>query len=224
MGGQQTGAPAPAPAPPAPAPAPAPPAPQQTAATGISQEEMNRIAAREKSQGQAEKEREIAEKFGVSVEEAERIVKDHRESQDKLKSEAERDREAAAREKAEAERAKTDGTAKEHLLNVKLALVDHGVKDATKLDKIAKLVDVENGADGDKIKAAIEALSKDMPELFGQPDPNAPRPPAPPAPPSDPNARPPAPRQGDDDYEKAKERGRQSGGSRGSWELPGIIK
>lgn len=199
---------------PAAPPAPAPPAPpvEQTPPPEkmLSQSEVNRIAAREKDEGKAAALKEVQESLGVDLDTAKQILKEHNERTESQKTEAEKARAAADKEKEQAAAERAAATAELHQARVDRAFLAAGVSDEAKIAKFGKLLDVAEGATPDDIKAAVEHLKTDMPELFSS---TVTPPKAPPAPSSDPKGGPPAPKVNEDAYERglrlARERGNQ---------------
>lgn len=139
----------------------------------FTQEELDRIVQREKIQARdAEKraqEAMLADKLGVSVEEAAKLIKAEQDRQNAEKSEAQRAREAADQEKAAAAREREAAKAEAHSTKVLRALLKAGVN-ADKADKVARLVDVEVGADQEAIDAAVSATVDEFPEVVGTAD------------------------------------------------------
>lgn len=185
------------------------PATEQT----ITQSEMQRIAAREKDQGKRAALEEAAKVLGVTnLDEAKVILDEHRKAQDQQKTEAQRAREAADAEKAEAEKAKGGAALERHTAAVERQLIralPAGLDDAAldkRVTKIAKLIEVEVGADADTIKSAIAELKKDMPEVFGAPTGKGGG-----APNSDPAGSPPKPRQDSDAFARGAARAKGTG-------------
>lgn len=196
----------------------------QAPPTGIPQDEVNRIAAREKDQGRRAAEAAIAEKLGVTVEEAAQIVKAAREAADADKSEADKAKGAAATEKAKREQAERELAQERHDRKVELELIDAGVP-AKAAAKLVKLVDSEPGSDDAAVKAAVETLKTEMPQVFeaksaeeeegGETKP--------PKPSSDPKGTPPKPTAGEDAMSRGAERAKGFG-ARASYDLPGLTK
>jgi len=131
----------------------------------FTQADLNRIAAREKDEGKRAAMAEVASKLGCTVEEAIELVKTARAKEDAEKSEAQKAKEAADRAAADAEKAKAEAAREKHLARVERALIKAGV-DEKKLDKVARMLDAEVGAEMDAIEAATKDLKKDFPELF----------------------------------------------------------
>jgi len=132
----------------------------------FSQEDVNRIATREKEQGKQAASRELAEQLGVSVEEAKQIIQRAKEADDAQKTEAQRAREAADREKEEAALEKRAATTERHEAAVERRLVMAGVTDEKKLARVMRMVTVEPGASSDEIQTDVDQLKTDFPELF----------------------------------------------------------
>lgn len=191
-----------------------PPAP---APKTFTQEEVSAMLTREKDQGKRAAEEAIAKQLGVSIEDAKKLIADAKKREDAEKSEAQKAREAADAEKAEAERNKSEAARERHATRVERALLRALPKDLDddKLDarvsKLTRLIDVEVGADDAAIKAAVEELRKEWPELFptngsGNGGKNPP-------PPGDPKGKPPTPKVGNDAYNKGLERAKARTGT-----------
>lgn len=191
---------------------PAPPKPTEDPATppakAYSQEELNRIAAAEKEQGKRAAERDLADKLGVSLDEAADIIKQHREREEQNKTELDKAQSAAEREKAQREAVERERDLAKHDARLLEALVTAEVP-AKKLGHVKKLVEVAPGASDEELAQAIAKVKEDVPELFaeqeagdGKPAPKG----TPPAPGSDPKGTPPAPKPGDDAMKRGMER------------------
>lgn len=178
----------PSPPPPAP-PAPAPPEPGKS----FTQDDITRIATREKAEGRQAGINEILKELGVTdLEEGKTLLKRIRDAEDAQKTQAQKDAEAALTAKAEADKARKEAALERLMAKTERALLKAGVPD-TKLEKVAKLVSLDSKADDAAIAQAVEDVKKDFPELFtgaAPPDPgkNPPKPSDPGGPP-----RPPAP-------------------------------
>jgi hypothetical protein len=171
------GDPNPVPAP----PKPAPPAPGPT----FTQEDLDRIAAKEKAQGQRAGARQALEEFAAehgftNVDDAKTFIATARKAQEDALSEQEKrekelsDREARAEARERAAEARERAAARREVLS---GLGATGVD----LEDAAALLRVADDADSSQISEAAEKLKERRPELFGvakQADPAA----APPAP------------------------------------------
>lgn len=170
--------PAPTDAPPAPAgvaptpPAPAPPEPDKT----FTQDDLTRIATREKEAGKRAAETELAESLGVSLDEAKKIVADAKAAGEAAKTEAQKDRDAAAKEKQDAEAEKAAAKSEVHSARLERAFAKEGIDlDGTKDEEKAKaarllrMVTVEPGASYEDVLADVQQIKKDFPALFGAP-------------------------------------------------------
>ena len=131
----------------------------------FTQAELNRIAAREKEEGKRAAARELAEQLGCTVDEAKELIARARAQDDSQKTEAQKAREAADKEKADAEKERAEAAKEKHTARIERCLLKAGVPD-TKLDKVARMLDVEVGAEIDKIDEAAKELKKEFPELF----------------------------------------------------------
>lgn len=193
--------------PPTPAPAPTPP----PAAQGLSQEEVSRIAAREKEEGRKAALAQVAADLGVDLETAKTVIAEAKKRSDSEKSEAQREREAASAEKQAAEREKAEAAKERHEARLDRAFVAAGLTDETKISRYSKLLDVAVGASPEDIKKAVDALKKDEPTLFGGATPPAPGN-RPPAPGGDPQGNPPPPKQNEDAFQRGIERAKKVSG------------
>lgn len=181
----------PDPVPPAPVPPPpsAPPGPAKT----FTQEEVNGMMAREKAEGRSAAERDIAERFGCTLEEAKEVLDGVRAATDLQKSEAQREIDKAKKDQEDAAKRDAAAQAREREANIVISLVAHGVTIEREDDgslkgraaRIAKLLDAPADADAGAIATAVAKLKEDEPALFtaatptptGGPTPSLPRPP-----------------------------------------------
>lgn len=134
------------------------------------QAELTAMLAREKAQGRSAAANEFQSKLGgKSVDELIRIATEAQQRDLQNMTEAERAKTEAANTKAEADRLLAEAKATAHATQVQLALVEAKAKLPA---KVAAMVTVEAGADAAAIKAAVEALKAELPELFaGEGDP-----------------------------------------------------
>lgn len=173
----------------------------------LTQSEVDRIVQDRVGQTKRQTEEAIAKQLGVSVDEAKRIIQEHAKASDKDKSEAQLAREKADREAVEAETAKGEAAQERHNAAIERALIKVLPKDLddaqldAKVARLARLLDVEIGADADKIKQAVEALKKEEPLMFGVPDSNGTK-----VPDSDPAGKPPVKKGSDDAFSRGAER------------------
>lgn len=183
-----------------------PPAGEKT----LTQTEVNAIAAREKAQGKAAAERELADALGVPLEEAKAIIKRSKEESDAKKSEADKDREAAAREKQEAETEKAAAKKETHQARLERAFDKVGVdlsddKEKAKNERLLRMVTAEVGASYEDVLAEVKQIQKDFPGLFGESTGGA-ETTTRKAPNGDPKGTPPKPSGGEDKYEAGRKR------------------
>lgn len=130
------------------------------------QDEMNRIAAKEKKEGRKAAEKSLLESLGVQdADEAKAVLEQFRTQQEEAKSEIQREKEAAQRATQLAETTTREAAHERHTNRVERFLIRANVP-VERVDRVARLVDVEVGADDDAIDAAIESVQKDFPELF----------------------------------------------------------
>lgn len=178
----------PTPTPPATPPAaPTPPAPTPPASPTDAQLAAERAAA---TQAQTEA---IATQLGVPVEEAVKIVAQHRAAEEASKSETQRAQEAAAAAQAEAERVRNEAVVALRDVHKRAALVSAGIVDATQQNDLMLLVQIPEGtADADLPTVAlakVEELRQRYPAMFGSATPGRTPPPSttpgvPPTPPA----------------------------------------
>lgn len=193
-------------------PAPASTAPAAPPAGYLSQDEVNRIAAREKDEGKRAAERAMAESLGVTVEEAKQIIADARARDDAEKTEAQKAQARAEAAEKKATALVEEATRKGHEAAVRLALLEGGVL-RERLDSAARLVDAEPGASEQDFAKAITAARTAAPEFFvaqsegnEPPKPGDPPKPATPPTPSDPPGTPPKPSTGEGAFERGAKR------------------
>lgn len=195
--------------PPDPAGGGAPSAGDPPAPTGVPQDRVDQIVKDRVEATKRQTMEAVAKDLGVSVEEAKKIIADATAKSESEKSEAQKAREAADKEKGDAETEKAaaakerlDTKVERHLIRALPA----GLKDEevdAKVARLTRLIDVEPGADDDAIKKAVDALKKDVPELFGGGSNGLP--------PSDPPGTPPKDRPNSDAFKRGEERAKQYG-------------
>lgn len=156
-----------APTPPAPPAAPAP------AAGTFTQEQVNEFTAAEKEQGRRAALKDVQDKLGVPLEEAEKMLKDFKKAQDDAMTEVEKREKTAAEREAAAEARAQASVDRERKATAQLALITAGVRQ----DRLEHAVDslapkLEPEEDGtfseDKAKKAAEKFKSTVPELFGE--------------------------------------------------------
>ena len=157
---------------------PAPPAPRT-----FTQDEVTAMMTREKADGRSAATREIADKLGMSIDDATALLAAAKAADDANKTQAQRDAADAATAKADAEKIKAEAAADRHAARVERLL---GTAGAANVAVAARAIDVTVGADESTVTAAIEKLKTDAPGLFGA------APAAPHTDPSKPPATPPA--------------------------------
>ncbi|NUQ95881.1 MAG: hypothetical protein HOY79_04730 [Streptomyces sp.] len=170
------GAPAPAAEPPKPGPPPTP-------AGTFTQEDLDRIAAREKAQGKRSAAKEFAEKHGFnSIEDAEQFIAAARQAEDAKKTEAQKRQEELDRREQELAAREAAAVARERNANRRAVLVGLGATGDDLEDAVA-LLRVDDDADEQTVADAAAKLKERRPELFGQaapaPQPAGQMPPAP---------------------------------------------
>lgn len=135
----------------------------------FTQADMNATAARVEAATKAKAEQDIATALGVTVDEAKTIIAERRASDDAKKTQAERDAAAAETAKNDAERIKTEAARDRHDARVERILGQAGLDTGNETLRLAGLaaVKLDVGADEAAVKAAVEQVKKDAPQLFG---------------------------------------------------------
>lgn len=159
-GGDPVDPPAPAPAPPAPAVPPAP-----SADGTFTQEQVNALVAKERRETEAAATRKLTETLGMDPAEAAAAIAKAKEAELAAMGEADRKLAEAAERESKAEAREAAAAAREHESTVRDLLVESGVP-ASKAKTAVRLLDVKAGDDDATIKAAIEAVKVDWPEMF----------------------------------------------------------
>lgn len=132
----------------------------------LSQEEVNRVVAQRVAEAQRIERKRILERAGVPTLEAlEGTLKAQRDAEEAAKSDLDRAL-SSARQEMEAAAAERQQLARDrHDLIVERTLAASGA--SGELAKIARLVEVEVGADPAAVTAAVEAAKAAFPSLFG---------------------------------------------------------
>lgn len=134
----------------------------------FTQEQVNSIATREKDQGRRAAANEFTEKvkelFGdVSLDDVAAQFQAAREAEDAAKTEIEKERDRAIAERDAALTQAQTAATQAHEARVEAALTAAGATDP----QIARLLDVEPGADNEALTAAVDAVKQKFPTLFG---------------------------------------------------------
>jgi hypothetical protein len=132
----------------------------------FTQDDLNRIATKEKADGRKSGRQELLRDLGVESEDDIKSLLEAKRKEDDEKLE-ETEREKRARERAESERdqAKAEAAQAKQTARVEKAMLAAGVPLGV-VDRATKMVDLEADADDDAIKAAVEQLKGDLPQLF----------------------------------------------------------
>jgi hypothetical protein len=155
--------PQPAPTPPPPSAPPPPPSPPEPRT--FTQDDLNAIIAREKEQERRQVVREVSDRLGCTVEEAEQHLKDARNAELERMSEADRKvAEAELREKAAADR-EAAAVVRERRLRIREALVQADVR-PERADMACSGVTVSDDADDEAVRAAVAEYKQQVPEFF----------------------------------------------------------
>lgn len=144
----------------------------------------------------------------MSLEEAKAYIADRKKKDDEAKDEITKQREEAETAKAEATKIADEAKSEKLTTQIERALLRAGVevtddeKGEERLNRLTRLITVEPDADAKAIKAAVDALKKDEPALFGKAGKTT-------APPSDPDGKPTRSVQGQDAFDRGKQRAEQ---------------
>jgi hypothetical protein len=174
----------------------------------FTQDDLNRIATREKAEGRKAALAEVAEQLGVSVDDAKALLAKAKADEDKTKSEADKEREKAAKEREDAARDREAAKGEVHQARLERAFAREGLDltdDGAKAGRVLRMVTVEAGATYDEVLADVQTIKKDFPGLFGEDaggDGKGKRK----APGSDPKGAPPKPTGGEDKFSAGGER------------------
>lgn len=142
--------------------------PQEPDGSTFTQDDVTRIAAREKDQGKRSGQREILDMLGVeSVDDVKSFMDKQREAEEARMTEADKAKKAAERDKAEAEAIRAEALAERYNARVERELLKAGVAEGS-IAKVSRLVEVDDpaNADSEVITAAVADLRKEMPQLF----------------------------------------------------------
>lgn len=170
-----------------PPPITTPPPPNTNPAAGLSQEDVNRIAAREKEEGKRAGQREMLSALGVTtVEEANEALKRLKDIDDKNKDDL-----TKAADKATAAETAAATATREHKSLTKTTRVRDEVlramlgENAKVLDAalmVTRMIEIDDDADDKTVAAAVKAVQDTMPQVFqfsGQPSTTTRQPPTP---------------------------------------------
>lgn len=133
----------------------------------FTQRQVNAVATREKREGKKAGRRELLEELGFeSVDELRESIQKQKEGKAKDDDELSKERKKLEKEKSDAEKLRSEAAKDRHDARVERRLLSAGVP-LKKLEKVARLVDVEIGVEADEIDDAIDSIKEDFPELFG---------------------------------------------------------
>lgn len=202
--------------PPAP-PAPEPPKPGPPATTSFSQEDLERIAAKEKAQGERAGARKALEDFAKehgfsNVDDAKAFIAAARTAEEAKKTEEQKRQEELDRREQELAAREATAVQRERAANRRAVLVGLGAT-GDDLDDAAALLRVADDADDQAVQDAAAALKGRRPELFGTKSATPPATQLPPAPGGAPAGGPPARQNGGS--AKPGDRGREMARLRG---------
>jgi len=142
----------------------------------FTQEDLTRIAAREKDQGKRSGQREILDLLGIdSVEGVQEYVKKQEDAESARMSEADKAKAAADKDRAEAEDIRAEAVNERYNARVERELLKAGVADGA-ITKVSRLIDAEVASNAEEIATAVADLKAEMPQLFSPGDAGTPKP------------------------------------------------
>jgi uncharacterized protein (DUF4415 family) len=154
------------------------PIPTEPPPAALTQEQVDRVVGRTRTETRQATERDILAKLGYeSLEEAEKAKADHEARLQAEKSDLERAQEEAAQARAEAAAASQQAARAQLQVRIDRALLESGVSTNT-LNHVSKMIEVAPDATEDDISAAVASLKEDVPQLFASPETGAPRTPS----------------------------------------------
>lgn len=137
----------------------------------FTQADLNRIGKKEKEAGKRAAAEEFATQLGVPLEEAKKILADHKAAEDAKKSEADRLKDAAEADKREAEKNKSTTASEIRGARIERALAAAKfpkIDDDAATAKVVRMIDVPLDASLDDVKEAVAELAKEFPALFAE--------------------------------------------------------
>jgi hypothetical protein len=138
----------------------------------FTQADVDKIAGRRASEGEKAAARRLLEELGVKdVGEAKKVIEAARKAAEKDKTELERERTKATEAAAAAESAKREAATAKAQLKIDRLLLDAGAQPG-RLGRLSKMVfvEIDDDADDDAIKEAIESVKTDFAEAFTKTD------------------------------------------------------
>lgn len=130
------------------------------------QAQVDRLILAEKASTERNRVKALLSDMGVDkLDDLKTIVQEYRDTKDAARTEVERALARANEETVAAQRERASIATERHSLNVERALMAAGAQGDPA--KVARLVEVEVGADAEAVKAAVEAAKADFPSLFG---------------------------------------------------------
>lgn len=195
-----------------PAPKPGPP-PATTPTATFTQEDLERIAAKEKSQGERAGARKALEDFATehgftTVDDAKAFIAAARQAEEAKKTEEQKRQEELDRREQELTAREAAAIVRERAANRRALLAGLGAT-GDDLEDATALLRVDDDADETTVREAADKLKERRPELFGTKPSPSPLPPAPSGAPAGGGPRPQATK--DDVKARAEARARQMG-------------
>lgn len=183
----------------------------------FTQADLNRIGKKEKEAGKRAAEEAFAKQLGVPLEEAQKIIADHKAAEDAKLSDADKAKQAAEADKAAAAANKNLTATEVRTARIERAL---GAEEFPKIGddkataKVVRMVEAELALDAstEDCREAVKELKKEFPQLFEKAKDDGKTPPGakPPIPGSAPKGKPPAPAgDNESDYDRGVRRARE---------------
>jgi hypothetical protein len=136
----------------------------------VTQEQLDKLAARARSEGKSTATKDVLAQLGVEdIEAAKAALTAHQERVDAEKDEVQRAKDEAVTAKREAEEARAE-TAMTKLSTRKERLLLASGVEIKALDYISELVKVDPSATDEEIVAAVDQLKEDIPQMFAEPE------------------------------------------------------
>jgi multidrug efflux pump subunit AcrA (membrane-fusion protein) len=147
-------------------------------AATLSQEQVDRLVGRTRTDTRATTEREVLAKLGFeSMEEAEQAHAERQAQLEAEKSDLQRAQEEAAQARAAAAEAEMKASQASLQVRIDRTLLESGVPINT-LPHVSKMIETSPDASDEEIAETVETLKKDVPQLFATPDDGASRAPS----------------------------------------------
>lgn len=133
----------------------------------LPQSQVNEIVAARTREAKEQALKALADELGVTIDEAKRIVKERKETDDKNATELEKANQARTQAEKDRDEKVSASTRELHAERADRALIAAGAPDEdSKLERLRGMLTVEVGATRDDVKKDVEKLKTDFPALF----------------------------------------------------------